>query len=127
MRRAKERLALTAPPNRHYPFSVHVLALAHYRAGDHAAAVECLSNDPSPNDFEAVKVLNWLVLAVAEEKRDHTAAARKWFAQADQWLAEKNRQLPPGGPVVPPNWLWRDWLLVQTLHREAQRVLADKR
>jgi hypothetical protein len=89
--------------------------------------VECLSKDPSPQDVEAIKVLDWLVLALAEAKRERTAAARQWLDRANKWLEEKTREMPPGGPVVPATWLWRDWVLVQTLHREAQRVVADRR
>jgi hypothetical protein len=101
-----------------------VLGLAYYRAGQYDAAVEWLSKDLDPNINEAIPVVNWLVLALAEEKRNHPAAARQWFAQADQWLATKKRSLPRIGPVVPAGWAWRDWVLVETLHREAQRALA---
>jgi tetratricopeptide (TPR) repeat protein len=126
VKRAKQRLALTAPPNPHNAFSVHVLGLAYYRAGQYGEAAECLSKDPGPQDVEAIKVLDWLVLAMAEAKRDRAASARQWFDRANKWLEEKTREMPAGGPVVPAGWLWRDWVLVQTLHREAQRVVADR-
>jgi tetratricopeptide (TPR) repeat protein len=127
VKRAKQRLALTAPPNVHNAFSVHVLGLAYYRAGQHGAAVECLTNDASPRDYEIVGVLNCLVLALVEAKRDRPAEGRQWLDRASKWLEEENRNLPPGGAVMPARWAWRDWLLVQTLHREAQRLLADRR
>jgi serine/threonine protein kinase/tetratricopeptide (TPR) repeat protein len=123
---AKERLALTPPPSSHNAFSVHVLGLAYYRAGQHADAVECLSKDPAPKNPEAIAPLNWLVLALAEEKRGHHAAAREWLAQADESLSEAQRKLPPGA-VVPTTWMWRDWILVQSLHREAHRAMAERR
>jgi tetratricopeptide (TPR) repeat protein len=125
---AKQRLAMTAPPSDHNAYSVHVLGLAYYRAGDFDAAVECLSKDPSPKGFETEGVLNWLVLALAEHKRDRAAEARKWLARADLWLANQYRNLPQRA-VVPADWAdwrWRGWVLVLTLHREAKRSLAGK-
>jgi Flp pilus assembly protein TadD len=124
--RAKQRLALTAPPSLHSAFSVHVLGLAYYRAGQYREAVDHLSKDLGRDDSELVQAVNWLVLALAEAKRDRAAEARQWLNRANKWLEEKTRTVPPGA-VVPATWLWRDWVVVQLLHREAQRVLADKR
>jgi serine/threonine-protein kinase len=121
---AKERLARTKPPSIDNAFSIHVLALGYYRASQYDAAVECLSKDPTPKEYEVVGVLNWLVLAMAEEKRGRPDVARKWFSQAERWIVDTTGRLPPGGPVVPANIPWRDWLLVQLLHREARRVLV---
>jgi serine/threonine protein kinase len=123
VRLAKERLALTPPPSEHYAWSVHVLALAHYRAGQYDLAVECLTKDPNPWTFGQNQVLNWLVRGLAEHKRGHAAAARRWLDQATNWIQARSRGLPgAGGQVIPPNWLWRDWLLVQQLQREAEQV-----
>jgi tetratricopeptide (TPR) repeat protein len=127
VKRARERLALTAPPNPHNAFSVHVVGLAYFRAGQYREAVDCLSKDPGPQDVEAIQVLDWLVLALAEAKLDRPREARQWLARASKWIEKKSRSLPPGGAVVPAEWLWRDWVLVQALHREAERALADRR
>jgi serine/threonine protein kinase/tetratricopeptide (TPR) repeat protein len=126
VKRAKERLALTAPPNSHNAFSVHVLGLAYYRAGQYGAAIECLNMESGPRDVEQVEVLNRLVLALALAKRDRPTEARQWLDLVNEWLDDNTRKLPPGGAVIPAKWPWRDWLLVWTLHREAQQLLADR-
>src|SRR5205823_10618097 len=104
VRLAKERLALTPSPSADYPWSVHVLALAHYRAGQYDLAGDCLSKDPSPWTFGQHQVLSWLVRGLAEHKRGHAVEARRWLDQATKWIQVRGRGLPgAGGQVIPPN------------------------
>jgi serine/threonine protein kinase/Tfp pilus assembly protein PilF len=122
---AKERLVRTAPPSDHYPWSVHVLGLAQYRAAQYQAAVETLGKTPDAASLGEQKVLNWLVLAMAEQKRGHATEARAWLDRANQWLG-RTAQALPAGQLTPSGWHWRDWLQLQTLRREAEGVVAPK-
>lgn len=59
------------------------LGLAHYRAGDAQAAVDALTRSMTLRPGE---VVDWLFLAMAQQKLGHRDEARKWYDQAVQWL-----------------------------------------
>jgi tetratricopeptide (TPR) repeat protein len=125
VRLARERLAMTQPPSNDHAWSVHVLALAYYRAGQYDQAVECINKNPTTQWIEAVQFGNWLVLALAEHKRGKAVEARRWLDQATKWIQIRSPNLPGAGrQVIPPNWYWRNWVLVQLLRREAEQVVG---
>jgi tetratricopeptide (TPR) repeat protein len=129
LRLAERRLALTLPPSHHHAWSVHLVGLAYYRAGQDQKAIEWLTKGLKVGpDWRLpggqLQVLGWLVLALAHDRLGQAAEARKCFDKAEQWLKEKTRnQLNQGARVAPPGWPWRDWLLVQLSRREAEGVL----
>jgi WD40 repeat protein len=125
---ARFRLAITSSSSSDYVWSVHVLGLAFYRAGEDDRAIKCLEaflKDHADWDYN---VLNWLVLALAHHRRLHHDESRKWLDRARLWIAEKQGGVAgKDGNRTPPGWHWRDWLGVQTLHREAVSLVGNNK
>jgi tetratricopeptide (TPR) repeat protein len=121
---AEQRLAMTGPPSRHYEWSLHVLGLAQYRAGNWERAAEVLGKAVQDHPDLGVNLLDYLILSMAQQRLGHPAEARQWLDKAEQWIREQ--QPRRGRPFAPPGWIWRDWLGVQMLHREAQVLLHGK-
>jgi len=65
----------------------NTLGVAHYRAGDWAAAVTAI--EKSMELHGGVDSFNWFFLAMAHWQLGDPAEARKWYDQAVQWM-EKN-------------------------------------
>jgi hypothetical protein len=57
-------------------------------------------------------------LALAHQRLDHAAEARKWLNQAVTWM-DKN-------PQAVQSWGWRDRLTLPLLRREAEALLKEK-
>jgi tetratricopeptide (TPR) repeat protein len=125
---AEQRLALAPPPSVHHVWSIQVLGLAYYRAGQHAEAVACLEKGLKDYAGWDYNVLNWLVLALAEQRLGRADLAKDYLDMADNWIAVKARAIPKAsGRFAPPDWAWRDWLLVQLLRREAGALIEEKK
>jgi WD40 repeat protein/serine/threonine protein kinase/tetratricopeptide (TPR) repeat protein len=124
---AEKRLALTPAPSIHHAWSMHIMGLACYRAGQHKKAIELLHKGVKEDPFWEPRVVNWLALAMAEQRLGHAGEARKWFAKAEQWISDKIRNQPGKGTrFAPTGWLWRDWLGVQRMRREAEALVNGK-
>jgi tetratricopeptide (TPR) repeat protein/serine/threonine protein kinase len=124
LRLAQQRLTLTGPD----PWSLHVLALAHYRAGEYDKAVRRLTEALECDPAWEFHVLNWLALSMAHQQLGHGEEARKWFDKAGQGIAEADRKRPDQSTrFAPPGWHWRDWLGVQMLRREAEELLTNRK
>jgi tetratricopeptide (TPR) repeat protein len=124
---AEQRLTLTPLPSVHHVWSVHVLGLAYYRAGQYAEAVSCLEKGLKDQAGWEYNVLNSLVLAMAEQCLGHAARAKEYLDKADSWIAEKARAISKASDrFAPPDWAWRDWLLVQLLRREAGSLIEGQ-
>jgi serine/threonine protein kinase/Flp pilus assembly protein TadD len=127
IRLAERRLALTPPPSVHDAWSMHVMGLARYRAGQDRQAVEWLNKGLEENPAWTERGLSWLVLAMAHHRLGQTDEARRWFDKTDEWIEEITPKQPDKeGSVIPPDWNWRDWLMVQLLRREAKEALRKK-
>jgi serine/threonine protein kinase/tetratricopeptide (TPR) repeat protein len=124
MQMAEERMGLTPPASYHHEWSIHVLGLAYCRAGKIEKAVECLEKGLKEYaDWEG-NVLNWLVLAMAHQRLQHTKEARHWLDKGRQYVEQKTRSIPEGSDrFAPAGWLWRDWLGVLMLQKEAEALL----
>jgi serine/threonine protein kinase len=124
---AEQRLALTPPPSLHHVWSVHVLGLAYCRAGQYTEAVACLEKGLKDYPSWDQNVLNWLVLAMAERRLGHAATAKEYLSKANNWIARKDRATPKAsGRFAPPDWAWRDWLMVQLFRREAGALIEGQ-
>ncbi len=106
-------------------WSEHVMGLALYRTGRFGEAEARLmaSIDRDPGwDFH---VLDWLVLAMAQQRLSRPGEARRWLDLAERWVAARLRDRPRGvDRGIPENWHWRDAILLHLLLREAR---ADRR
>jgi hypothetical protein len=110
----------------HNRWSVHVLGLARYRAGLFAEADAGLraSLDRGPGwDHE---VLDWLVIAMAQNRLGHADESRRWLGRAETWVAARLRGRPRGlDRGVPDGWHWRDGILLHLLLREARAPIGQ--
>jgi serine/threonine-protein kinase len=94
----------------------------HYRAGRFQEAVplfeQSLRADPTPGKA----VLNWLWLALAQERLGKTEQARLWLHKAAAWL----EQYPDGLPARAEDELGlhlHNWLEAHVLRREAEGLI----
>ena len=93
-----------------------------YRAGryDEAATLVQLSLNADSKPGHAA--LDWLWLALVENRRHKPEAARAWLEKATKWL----EQYPEDHPVQADNVKGlhlHNWLEAQVLRREAEREL----
>jgi serine/threonine-protein kinase len=126
---AQQRLARTRPASGHDAWSEHVLGLAYYRAGRYGQAAACLGQALQDRPDWEPRALNWLVLAMAEQRLGHGAAARRWRDLAEEWIRQKvPGTARAGSAFAVRGWHWRDALMVQLFRREAEALAsAEKR
>ncbi len=120
---AEQRTLLSPPPSKHHFWSIHILALAYYRAGKYERAVEYLNTNQEKVRGWGPNVLNWVVLALAHAQLQHADESKKWLNRAQEWIKTNT---PDGGRPVPAGWHWRDWLELQLLRQEAEVLIAPK-
>jgi WD40 repeat protein len=107
-------------------WSEHVLGLALYHAGRFAEAEARLRSCVVRNPAWAWQVLNWLVLAMTQERLGRPEEARRWLEQSDRWIASRLAGRPGGTDrAIPENWFWRDGILLHLLHREAHALFRE--
>jgi len=127
---AEQRMAMTPPPSRDNVWSIHVLGLTEYRAGQYAACVGRLEKALKDHAGFHANVLNWLVFAMAEQRLGRPDLAKDYLDMADNWIAVKARDIPKAsGRFAPPDYPggWREWLMVQLLRREAGTLIEAKK
>jgi hypothetical protein len=123
---ALSRLAERRPRVLAGVWSDHVLGLALYRAGRFAEADARLHDCVVWNPGWGWQVLNWLVLAMTEERLGRPDEARHWLEQSNRWIASRLEGRPGGvDRAVPENWHWRDGILLHLLHRESHALLRE--
>ncbi len=119
-----ERRAFVMPNT----WSDHVLGLALYRAGQFAEADRRLRASLERDPGWDLHVLNWLVIAMAQERLGRSAEARHWLERAERWAETRLRGRPGGvDRAVPERWHWRDGILLHLLHREARALIGRRR
>jgi tetratricopeptide (TPR) repeat protein len=104
-----------------HPWSLHVLGLAQYRAGQFNQALESFTN-ANVNAWRYHE-LNWFGLALVHHRLGHADEARQCLAKGIQWL---EREGPPG-PEQQAKLMPQDWLEAELLRREAEELLKTKR
>jgi serine/threonine protein kinase/tetratricopeptide (TPR) repeat protein len=106
--------------HRNVPWYLHALALAHYRAGhwEQAAAYtkDSLKADPHWGGIS----LNWLVLALTEQRLSHADQAQQWREMASSWREKAVQGSANARLIVPPELSVNDWLEFEVLWREAE-------
>ncbi len=109
----------------------HVLALAHYRAGQFAEAIAQADQSNTLDPDWSSNMVNGPVLAMAHYRLGHAAESRKWL---DQSIAAWRRLSPlmhsADSPTVLPSaseyWstYWHDWTAFEVLLREASVLIT---
>jgi len=107
-------------------WSDHVLGLALYRAGRFVEADARLRRHLDRYRGWDFDVLDWLVLAMAQERLGRPDEARRWWEQAERWVADRVRGRPGGDDrAVPENWQWREGVLLHLLLREGSALIHN--
>jgi tetratricopeptide (TPR) repeat protein len=96
-----------------------------YRAGQFQDAVPLFEQSLKADAKPGRAVLNWLWLALANQRLGKTEEARRWLSKAQAWLA----QYRDGMPAPADEELGLDlhnWLEAHVLRREAEALLAPR-
>jgi serine/threonine protein kinase/WD40 repeat protein/tetratricopeptide (TPR) repeat protein len=121
----EQALAGKLPDKNFQAASLHVLGLAHYRAGQFEEAVRHCRQSLSTSPEWIGLSLNWPVLALAHQQLGNQDEARKWLEKTRKRLEEVAQEIakePVGSPTkVHPT----DLLELQVLHREAEALLRE--
>jgi serine/threonine protein kinase/tetratricopeptide (TPR) repeat protein len=123
---AQKRMA-SADPGSPDLWSIHVLALAYYRAGRFDKAGDCLSGFLSAKPTGDHDVANWLVQAMVERHLGREKKAGKWLRKADHWIEAETPKIGQRDCLTTqaPEY-WRPWVQIQLLHREAEALIRGK-
>jgi WD40 repeat protein/serine/threonine protein kinase/tetratricopeptide (TPR) repeat protein len=106
--------------------ALHVLALAHYRAGQFDRAIQRSGESLQADPRWGGTALNWLLLAMAHERLGQHEEARQWTKKIVQWQAGIDGEKQQRDVPYPPQMPLPDWLEFQVLSREAAGLLQDK-
>jgi tetratricopeptide (TPR) repeat protein len=102
----------------------HTLALAHYRAGHFDQAVRQCRKSMTAGPRWGAHVVNWLLLALANQRLGHADEARQWLDRAVRWMDGVSPGKPRRSAVRLPESSLTDRLEVQLLRREAETLLS---
>ncbi len=71
-----------------------------------------------------IRVLDWLVLAMADQRLGRHDEARRWLERAERGLRPSLRGRPGGADrAIPENWHWVPSMLMHLLLREARALI----
>ena len=119
---ANKAVALQGSPDtRRAPFTVNVLAMAHYRAGQFDLAIQFATESDQlyeswnrPN-----RAVNWPLLAMAHHRRGHIAQSRRWLDEALRWDEQMSDEDVENNPMHV-----QEFLEFKVLIREAVELMA---
>ena len=95
----------------------------HYRAGRFKDAVPLLEQSLRADPKSGRAVVNWLWLALAQQRLGKAEAARRWLAKAQAWLDQYRDGMPSRAEEKLGLHL-HNWLEAHVLRREAQAVVG---
>jgi serine/threonine-protein kinase len=95
----------------------------HYRAGRFAEAVPLFEKSLAADSKPGRAVLNWLWLALANERLGKHPEARQWLNKATGWLDQFTNGMPASAEAEFGLHL-HNWLEAQILRREAEAAIA---
>ncbi|MDB5331108.1 MAG: tetratricopeptide repeat protein kinase family protein, partial [Phycisphaerales bacterium] len=96
-----------------------------YRAGRFEESVPLFEQSLAANSKPGAAVVNWLWLALANERLGKTDAARLWLNKAQTWLDQCRDGMPPRAEQNLGLHL-HNWLEANVLRREAEALIAPK-
>jgi tetratricopeptide (TPR) repeat protein len=110
----------------HTAWSEQVMGQALYRAGRFAEADARLRASLDRDPGWDCHVLDWLVIAMANQRLGRPEEARRWLEWAENWVTTRLRGRPGGADrAVPENWHWRDGMILHLLLREAGALIRE--
>jgi tetratricopeptide (TPR) repeat protein len=93
-----------------------------YRAGRFQDSVPLFEQSLKANSKPGAAVLNWLWLALANQRVGKTEEARRWLDKAQAWLDQFGDGLPAGAEQKFELHL-HNWLEAHVLRREAEALI----
>jgi eukaryotic-like serine/threonine-protein kinase len=109
----------------HSSWAEQVLGLALYRDGRFAEADTRLRSFLDRDPKRDYHVLDWLVLAMVDQRLGRLDEARRWLGRAESWAASRRRGRPGGDDrAIPDHWHWSDGVLLHLLLREARALIG---
>jgi tetratricopeptide (TPR) repeat protein len=97
----------------------------HYRAGRFQEAVPLLEQSLRADPKPGRAVLNWLWLALAEQRLGKAEEARRWLGKAQAWLDQYGDGMPDRADEALGLDL-HNWLEAHVLRREAEALLPPR-
>jgi tetratricopeptide (TPR) repeat protein len=94
-----------------------------YRAGRFHEAVPLFEQSLRANPKPGSAVLNWLWLALAQERLGKAEESRRWLSKAQAWLDQYPRGMPSGAEHELGLHL-HNWLEAHVLRREAEALIT---
>jgi serine/threonine-protein kinase len=96
-----------------------------YRAGRFDEAASFFEQSLKADSQPGRAVVNWLWLALADQRLGKTDEARRWLAKAQTWLDQFRDGMPANAEAAYGLHL-HNWLEANTLRREAEALIAPK-
>jgi tetratricopeptide (TPR) repeat protein len=125
---AKQQMDMVRRRGGPYGFEPLFLGLLYYSAGQYQKASDSLSAFLKAHPDGPHDVANWMLMAMTEQRLGHAEKAQTWFSKADLWVQEETlrRRGQAENLATLESFLWRDWLMIQLLHREAEVLIRGK-
>jgi len=100
----------------------------HYRAGRFQEAAALFEQSLRASAKPGQAVLNWLWLALAQQRLGKPEEARRWLDKATAWLDQYRDGMPPRAEIESGLHL-HNWLEAHVLRREAEELIrpAERR
>ncbi len=95
-----------------------------YRAGRDGDAIVLLKRSIYRDPRVGMAVLNWLRLALANDRAGSPTESRRWFTKAQNWFERLGDERPPSDG--PSSIHLHNWLEAQILRREAAAAIAGR-
>jgi tetratricopeptide (TPR) repeat protein len=96
-----------------------------YRAGRFEESVPLFEQSLRPNSNPGAAVVNWLWLALANQRLGKTEEARRWLDKAQTWLDQFGDGMPADAEQKYGLHL-HNWLEAHILRRDAEAQLQSK-
>jgi serine/threonine-protein kinase len=96
-----------------------------YRSGRFEEAVSLFEQSLKADTHAGRAVVNWVWLALAEERLGKTDEARSWLEKAQTWLDQYRDGVPPNAEAQ-TGLHFHNWLEANILRREAETLLSSK-
>jgi serine/threonine protein kinase/Flp pilus assembly protein TadD len=100
-------------------------AALHYRAGRFQQAVPLLEQSLRADPQSGRAVLNWLWLALAQQRLDKAEEARRWLGKAQAWFDQYGDRMS-GRAEEELGLHLHNWLEAHVLRREAETLLGAR-
>ena len=96
-----------------------------YRAGRFEESVPLFEKSLQANPKPGAAVVNWLWLALANQRLGNIDEARRWLNKAQTWLDRYGEGMPPRAEQNLGLHL-HNWLEANVLRREAEALMSSK-